>query len=94
MEKTGGSDPAIGAGKSMIAEVAGWETAMSVYRLLDNEGSLVATVGASGNVTGTTTWAPCGQVIYTTAGDPAGRKRTGCAEQSAANGQMLARIRP
>ena len=69
---TGAWTDLIWAGKSMIAEVAGSETATPVYRLLDNEGSLVATVGAFGNVTGTTTWAPYGQVIYTTASDSYG----------------------
>ncbi len=69
---TGAWTDLIWAGTSMIAEVAGSETATPVYRLLDNEGSLVATVGASGDVTGTTTWAPYGQVIYTSASDPYG----------------------
>lgn len=41
----------IWAGNNMSAEVAGSQTATPVYRLLDHEGSLVATTDASGNVT-------------------------------------------
>ena len=52
----------IWAGSNMVAEVPATQTALPVYRLLDHEGSLVATTDASGNVTGTNLMAPYGEL--------------------------------
>jgi RHS repeat-associated protein len=53
----------IWAGKSMIGEVDGTESALPDYRLLDNEGSLVGLVDSSGTMTGPVVYAPYGQVM-------------------------------
>jgi RHS repeat-associated protein len=54
----------------MLAEVAGSQTATPVYRLLDHEGSLVATTNASGNVTGTNLMMPYGETLASNTTDP------------------------
>ena len=48
----------IWAGSNMLAEVAGTQAATPVYRLLDHEGTLVATADGSGNVTATNLMTP------------------------------------
>jgi RHS repeat-associated protein len=54
----------IWAGKSMIAEIPdSTEGAEPVYRLLDNEGSLVGLADSSGTMTGPVVYAPYGQVM-------------------------------
>jgi len=58
------------AGNNLMAEVAGTQTATLVYRLLDHEGSLVATTNASGNVTGTNLMMPYGDVLTSNTSDP------------------------
>jgi RHS repeat-associated protein len=58
------------AGGAMIEEVAGNQTAMPEYGLVDHEGSLVATTDNSGNATGSNLLAPYGQLISSTTSDP------------------------
>lgn len=60
----------IWAGNGMIAEVAGSESAVPVYRLLDHENSLAATADGSGNITGTTVYTPYGEVLASNTSDP------------------------
>jgi len=60
----------IWAGNNMFAEVAGTQTATPVYRLLDHEGSLVATTDGSGNVTGTNLLMPYGETLSSNTNDP------------------------
>ncbi len=60
----------IWAGSNMLAEVAGSQTATPVYRLLDHEGSLVATTDGSGNVTGTNLMMPYGETMSSNTSDP------------------------
>jgi hypothetical protein len=52
-----------------IGEVAGTQTAAPVYRLLDHEGSLIATTDSARNVTGTAMYAPYGQAISSSVSD-------------------------
>ena len=59
----------IWAGSNMLAEVAGNQAATPVYRLLDHEGSLVATTDGSGNVTGTNTLTPYGETLSSSTND-------------------------
>jgi RHS repeat-associated protein len=59
----------IWAGSNMVAEVPATQTALPVYRLLDHEGSLVATTDASGNVTGTNLMAPYGDTLSSNTSD-------------------------
>lgn len=49
---TGAWTDMIWAGNNILAEAPGTQTATPVYRLLDHEGALVATMDNSGNVTG------------------------------------------
>jgi RHS repeat-associated protein len=67
---TGAWTDLIWAGNNMLAEVAGNQTATPVYRLLDHEGSLVATTDNSGNVTGSNLIAPYGQLMASGTSDP------------------------
>lgn len=60
----------IWAGKSLIAEVPGSQSAAPVYRLLNHEGSLAATTDGSGSVTGTNLLTPYGQLMTSTTSDP------------------------
>lgn len=60
----------IGAQNTNIAEVAGSQGAVPTYRLLDHEGTLVATTDGSGNVTGTSLTTPYGQVMASNTSDP------------------------
>jgi len=60
----------IWAGNNLLAEVAGSQTAVPDYRLLDHEGSLVATTDGSGNVTGTNLLTPYGQSMTSNTSDP------------------------
>ena len=60
----------IWAGDNMLAEVEGNQTAVPVYRLLDHEGSLIATTDGSGNVTGTDLMTPYGQMMTSSTNDP------------------------
>ncbi|MHB1939134.1 MAG: RHS repeat domain-containing protein [Acidobacteriaceae bacterium] len=60
----------IWAGSNLLAEVPGSQTAVPVYRLLDHEGSLVATTDASGNVTGTNLLMPYGETLASNTNDP------------------------
>ena len=60
----------IWAGSNLLAKVAGNQTAVPVYRLLDHEGSLVATTDNSGNVTGTNLLTPYGQLLTSSTNDP------------------------
>ena len=60
----------IWAGSNLLAEVAGSQTAAPVYRLLDHEGSLVATTDGSGNVTGTNLMMPYGETLSSNTSDP------------------------
>ena len=57
------------ANGSMIAEVAGTQTAASVYRLLDHLGSLAVETDNSGNVTGANVFLPFGQLMSSTTSD-------------------------
>ena len=57
------------AGGSMIAEVAGNQTATPVYRLLDHLGSLAVTTDNSGNMTGANVFLPFGQLVSSTTSD-------------------------
>ncbi len=58
------------AGSQNIGEVAGTESAIPVYRLLDHEGSLIVTTNGSGGVAGTAIYAPYGQLIASSINDP------------------------
>ncbi|MGC9200270.1 MAG: RHS repeat domain-containing protein, partial [Acidobacteriaceae bacterium] len=58
------------AGNNLLAEVAGTQAATPEYRLLDHEGSLVATTDGSGNVTGTNLMLPYGETISSNTNDP------------------------
>ncbi len=58
------------AGNQILAEVAGTESAVPIYRLLDHEGSLIATTNGSGGVVGTAIYAPYGQPISSSISDP------------------------
>ena len=60
----------IWAGSNLLAEVPGSQGAVPVYRLLDHEGSLVATTDNSGNVTGTNLLTPYGQLLTSSTNDP------------------------
>lgn len=60
----------IWAGSNMLAEVAGTQAAVPVYRLLDHEGTLVATTDGSGNVTGTNLMIPYGDTLSSNTNDP------------------------
>jgi RHS repeat-associated protein len=53
----------------MFAEVAGTQTAVPVYRLLDHEGSLAMTTDGSGNVTGTNLMTPYGETLSSNTSD-------------------------
>jgi len=57
------------AGNNLLAEVPGSQTATPVYRLLDHEGSLVATTDGSGNVTGTNLMMPYGETLSSNTND-------------------------
>ena len=59
----------IWAGSSLIAEVPGSQSATSVYRLLDHEGSLAATVNSAGGILATNLFTPYGQLMNSGAGD-------------------------
>ena len=61
----------IWAGSSLIAEVPGSQRATSVYRLLDHEGSLAATVNSAGGILATNLFTPYGQLMNSGAGWPA-----------------------
>ena len=67
---TGGWTDLIWAGNNLLGEVAGNQTATPVYRLLDHDGSLIATTNGSGGVTGTTIYAPYGQLLSSNTSDP------------------------
>ena len=67
---TGAWTDLIWAGSNLLAEVAGNQTAVPVYRLLDHEGSLVATTDGSGNVTGTNLMIPYGETLSSNTNDP------------------------
>ena len=60
----------IWAGKSLIAEVPGSQSAAPDYRLLNHEGSLAATTDGSGNLTGTNLMTPYGQLMASSTTDP------------------------
>ncbi len=61
----------IWAGDNLLAEVPGTSpTAQPVYRLLNHEGTLVATTDASGNVTGTNLMMPYGETLASNTNDP------------------------
>lgn len=66
----GGWTDLIWAGQSLIGEVAGNQTALPVYRLLDHEGSLALTTDGSGNVMGSNDYTPYGQMLSSTTNDP------------------------
>ncbi len=53
----------------MIAEVAGNQTAVPEYRLLDHLGSLAVQTDNSGNVTGANVFLPFGQLVSSTTND-------------------------
>ncbi len=57
------------AGSSMIAEVAGTQTAVPVYRLLDHLGSLAVQTNNSGTVTGSNVFLPFGELLSSTTTD-------------------------
>ena len=67
---TGAWTDLIWAGSNLLAEVAGTQAAVPVYRLLDHEGSLVATTDGSGNVTGTNLMIPYGETLSSNTNDP------------------------
>ena len=67
---TGAWTDLIWAGSNLLAEVAGNQTATPEYRLLDHEGSLVATTDGSGNVTGTNELSPYGETLSSNTSDP------------------------
>ena len=57
------------ANGSMIAEVAGSQTATPEYRLLDHLGSLAVETDNSGNVMGANVFLPFGQLVSSTTND-------------------------
>ena len=59
----------IWAGSSLIAEVPGSQSGSAVYRLLDHEGSLAATVDSTGGILATNLFTPYGQWMNSGAGD-------------------------
>ncbi|MGC9293443.1 MAG: hypothetical protein ACP5EP_12115, partial [Acidobacteriaceae bacterium] len=60
----------IWAGNNIIAEVPGSQTATPTWRLLDHEGSLVATTDNSGNINSSNLLAPYGQLMASNTSDP------------------------
>ena len=59
----------IWAGSDLIAEVPGSQSGSPVYRLLDHEGSLAATVNSTGGILATNLFTPYGQWMNSGAGD-------------------------
>jgi RHS repeat-associated protein len=57
------------AGSSMIAEVAGTQTALPTYRHQDHLGSLVLQTNNSGTVTGSNVFLPFGDLVSSTTSD-------------------------
>jgi RHS repeat-associated protein len=57
------------AGSSMIAEVAGTQTALPMYRHVDHLGSLVVQTNNSGAVTGSNVFLPFGDLVSSTTSD-------------------------
>jgi RHS repeat-associated protein len=58
------------AGNNLFAWVLGSQTSIPTYRLVDHLGSLAITTDGSGNVTGTNSLFPYGQVLSSNVGDP------------------------
>jgi len=67
---TGAWTDLIWAGSNIIAEVPGSQAATPTWRLLDHEGSLVATTDNSGNINSSNMIAPYGQLMATSTNDP------------------------
>ena len=59
----------IWAGSNIVAEVPGSQGATPTWRLLDHEGSLVATTDNSGNIDSSNLIAPYGQLMATSTSD-------------------------
>ncbi len=59
----------IWAGSDLLAEVPGSQAGSAVYRLLDHEGSLAATVNSAGGILTTNLFTPYGQLMNSGAGD-------------------------
>ena len=66
---TGAWTDLIYAGSSMIAEVAGTQTALPTYRQLDHLGSLAVQTNSSGTVTGSNVFLPFGDLLSSTTSD-------------------------
>ena len=59
----------IWAGSDLLAEVPGSQAGSAVYRLLDHEGSLAATMNSAGSLQATNLFTPYGQLMNSGAGD-------------------------